>query len=88
MALLFLVMLLSSFCFMILHANHDCVGHDCLVCEQIRICSEIFRRISHVAPLLSATLCIALLSVFTFLRHDRKNFENNSLVRLKVRLNN
>jgi hypothetical protein len=88
MAILFLAALLGSIGFILAHADHDCIGHHCPICEQIRICSEIFRKISHGLVSVFAFLSFVLTAFLSIHIWFRNKARQSSPVQLKVRLNN
>ena len=41
-----LLVLLASTAFVVSHADHDCQGDDCLVCQQINFCTQHLKTVS------------------------------------------
>ena len=56
-ALAVLVMLSSAF-FIVAHAEHDCAGEDCPICEQLCACVKSFQRFT--ITVLVAAAAVAL----------------------------
>ena len=54
-----LLVLLASTAFVAAHADHDCQGDGCLVCQQLNICTEHLKIVSLAAA--AALLFAALL---------------------------
>ena len=46
LATLVLVVMLSSSLFIIEHADHDCTGEDCQICQQIYLCTQTLKTLS------------------------------------------
>lgn len=46
LAALVLVVMLSSSLFIIEHADHDCSGEDCPICQQIYLCTQTLKTLS------------------------------------------
>lgn len=49
LAALAAVVLLASSLFIVSHAEHDCAGRDCSVCEQMRVCAQALKTLSTAA---------------------------------------
>jgi hypothetical protein len=80
------LILLFSACFITFNIDHDCAGHDCAVCQQLKTCSDIMKQLgiclytfSFAIMAFAASWLYSLLSM----NHDKKE---TTLVRLKVRL--
>lgn len=54
-----LLVLLASTAFVVSHADHDCCGDNCLICEQINVCTQHLKTVSLAAA--AALLFAALL---------------------------
>ncbi|MCD8196232.1 MAG: hypothetical protein LUE24_03565 [Lachnospiraceae bacterium] len=83
LAVLF-VMFFSAF-YITKNANHDCIGEDCPVCEQIAVCETTLYGISTVmqsgvAAVFIPALCILAAKTFYLF------FFSDTLVSLKVKL--
>lgn len=82
------VVLITSSAFMIHEMNHDCIGEDCKVCEQIAVTSHLLRSLSLLGVILLA-LYASLAAAYKLFKHPSSNFYSlPTLVRWKVRLNN
>ena len=84
---LVLTMVVSS-AYIVLNVDHDCVGHDCDICEHIAEVREILQSMS-----LLGVLMMLLFMAAAIRRHihvfDRGSLSaGNTLVGWKVRLNN
>lgn len=58
LAVIAVVVMLSSALFIVNHADHDCIGEDCPVCEQLDSCAQNLRNLS--VALLAAASVVAL----------------------------
>jgi hypothetical protein len=85
LALLLALVMLFSAVYIVLEADHDCGGEDCLVCAQLRACEELLRNLLLTAALLSAAgrFC-ALIRVIPFA--DLHFAHPHTLIALKVKL--
>ena len=45
LAVLFVLVMLSSLAFIVLEAEHDCTGEDCPVCAMIAICRNTLKTV-------------------------------------------
>lgn len=80
--------LLVSSAYIVANVDHDCIGHDCNICEHIAIVRTLMGSF--------ALLSVFMLLLFTLEAHRGRYFRNNkcifsgteTLVALKVRLNN
>lgn len=84
---LVLVVMLSSSLFIIEHADHDCTGEDCQICQQIYLCTQTLKTLS------LAVIAAAVLYVFSaILSITIKQIETacvpHTPVSLKVKLSN
>lgn len=60
LALVVLLIVVASPLFLILHAEHDCTGEDCLICEQVGACVQHLKTVSTaVAAVLWAVALLA-----------------------------
>lgn len=59
LAALAALVMLSSAVFLIEHADHDCAGEDCPVCERLYACAQNFRRLAAAAPVVLAAVVFA-----------------------------
>ncbi len=87
LALLAVFVMLSSAFFIIAHADHDCTGEDCPICEQICACVKGFRRFALAA--LTALVIVALVYACNIrLGGKACAFAPSSPILLKVKLSN
>ena len=82
-----LLVLLASTAFVVSHADHDCCGDNCLICEQINFCTQHLKTVSLAA---AAALLFA-----AFLRFARASLPasapcmtRQTLITCKVKLTN
>lgn len=87
LALLLALVMLFSAVYIVLEADHDCGGEDCLVCAQLRACEELLRNLLLTAVLLSAAGCLCALSR-VIARAASRFVACHSLIALKVKLSN
>ncbi len=82
-----LLVVLSSCLFIVGHADHDCTGEDCPVCEQIAVCIQSL----NTAAAAAAAAALAVILPFR-IREGRKAAALlcavDSPVSLKVKLSN
>ena len=81
----FLFVLVSSFSFVALEADHDCIGENCRICCQITACGYLIRSFAYFAVLLFIFAAAGTLYVFI----DEKQkalLPDSTLVSLKVKL--
>jgi len=81
-------MLLAASVFIVFHADHECSGRDCPVCDEIRQAEAIFRMTGDgtAAAIISASLiCLVSLAAVPVYSSLSLAF---SLVGQKVQLNN
>ena len=75
--------------FIVNHVDHDCTGEDCGVCQEISACLSALRRLTEnadgTAKLPAKT---AFLMFFAFLSLLQAEIFTNTLITLKIRLNN
>ncbi|MCR5297033.1 MAG: hypothetical protein K6E17_06455 [Clostridiales bacterium] len=83
-----LLVLLSSFAFIALEADHDCRGEDCEICEVLSRIEALLQHMAVYSPLLAVSaVCAAALRFFR-LRGGARVRRAVTLVFWKVRLNN
>ena len=87
LAVLFALTILTSSIFIIEHAEHDCTGDGCEICEEILICATALKTLSYV----SATAIVAVAVKYSLDRlQDEENpgFALRTPVSLRVKLSN
>ena len=87
LGLLILVVMLSSSLFIIEHADHDCVGEDCPICEQICFCERMLKTLS-LAVVAAVAIFVFAVSPHTDCRQAETIYVPHTLVSLKVKLSN
>lgn len=58
LAALFALTILTSSIFIIEHADHDCTGDGCEICEEILICTTVLKTLSHVSAALAVAVAV------------------------------
>lgn len=84
---LVLVVMLSSSLFIIEHADHDCTGEDCLICEQICLCTQTLKTLSIAVITAMVFFALAALLYIT-IRQAETICVPHTPVSLKVKLTN
>lgn len=82
------LVMLSSFIFVALEADHDCTGEHCLICHQISVCEKTLRQLT--VAFVAAALLAALDHAARFFKVYRRQTAPPfcTLVSLKVKLSN
>lgn len=83
-AIAVVVMLFSSL-FIIEHADHDCVGENCPICEQLYSCAQNLKNLS-VALLVAASIAALAFSLCNGVRRLASVYVPCTPVFLKVKL--
>lgn len=81
---LILGFLLSAW-FVIDHADHDCVGHDCTVCAQLHTAENLFRQLGAIL-VCAALLYTVWVFAWSLYRGLAVQMRVCTLVSLKVRM--
>ncbi len=84
-ALIVAFMLFSAF-FIASEANHDCTGHDCPICVLIQQCENNLRQMG-CGALALVSVIIPVVSIFIFAYFSICNLTQETLVSMKIRLN-
>ena len=79
--------LLVSSAFIAMEAGHDCDGDDCPICSCIFQCENLLRQM-HGGIFVSVIAILLLSQVFLVIRPIPAILKRDSLVNLRVRLNN
>ena len=82
-----LLVLLASTAFVVSHADHDCCGDNCLICDQINVCTQHLKTVSLAAAaelLFAAFLRFARASLPT----PAPSMARQTLITCKVKLTN
>ncbi len=82
----FSLMLLFSF-YIAKEINHDCVGDNCPICQEISICENILRNISNDIAINGFVFIYTYISYKIILLYN-PIFSKITLVSLKVKLSN
>ena len=87
LAALILVVMLSSSLFIIEHADHDCTGEDCPICEQIYLCTQTLKTLS--AAVMATCVFFLLAALLQIrIRQVEAACVSHTPVSLKVKLSN
>ena len=87
LAALVVLVALSASVFMIEHADHDCVGEDCPICERLFACAQNLKNLAAAAVVVFAAVAFAavlLVSIEGYL----SAYLQRTPVSLKVKLSN
>ena len=87
LAALFSVVVLFSSVFIIEHADHDCVGENCPICEQLYSCAQNLKNLS-VSLLVAASTVALAFSLCGGMKWLTPVFALHTPVLLKVKLSN
>lgn len=86
LAVFFIIITLFSSAYIIMESGHECEGKDCHICHMIEVCENIILH--------SGTFIISISTFFItglFISHlfygQRLFYDNNTLISLKVRIN-
>ena len=87
LAALVLIVMVSSSLYIAEHADHDCTGEDCSICQQIYLCTQTLKTLS-LADIAAAVFYAfsALLSIT--IRQVETACVPHTPVSLKVKLTN
>ena len=85
-AILFLTVSLLAIAFICKHANHDCSGQGCVVCEQLDFANNICKKIA-MALANTLSICLSFFFISSIQSSIMSNLGLPSLVTLKVRMN-
>lgn len=85
-ALVVFVMLFSA-SFIVAHADHDCEGENCPICEQLCACVKSFQRFAFAALIASAAVALVYACDIRF-GGKTFSFAPSTLILLKVKLSN
>ena len=78
---------LSSSIFLIEHADHDCAGADCPVCEQLYACAQNLKNLT--AAVMTVMVMIALrFAVYVGVGQAKYAYAPHAPVNLKVKFSN
>ena len=87
LAVIAVAVMLSSSLFIIEHADHDCIGEDCPICEQLYSCAQNLKNLS-VALLVAASIVTLTFSLCNGMRRLASVYAPRTPVLLKVKLSN
>ncbi|MCR4925529.1 MAG: hypothetical protein K5917_04485 [Clostridiales bacterium] len=87
MGIIMLAIVLFSSLYIMVEADHDCVGEHCHICSCIQQCEKILHQISEAVISYTAVfVCAVFLSFSTVFIISKLQFK--TLVSSKIRLNN
>ena len=87
LATLVLVVMLSSSLFIIEHADHDCTGEDCQICQQIYLCTQTLKTLSLAGMAVVVFFALSAL-LHISIRQAETACVPHTPVSLKVKLSN
>jgi hypothetical protein len=88
MGLIFCFVILSSSCFIIAHADHDCSGEDCVVCMELSQCRNTISALGTDSPSQLIITAAAVSVPAVIAAAVRTVLGNTTLISLKVELLN
>ena len=80
-----LLVMVSSAAYIVIEANHNCVGDGCPICHEIQICQQILNTVGTALVSVAASLCATFL-LTTPVRTLFRAAEAITLISLKVKL--
>ena len=87
MALCLIAVFSLSALFVVSHADHDCTGEDCPICQQIYLCTQTLKTLS--IAVIAATVFFALAALLHItIRQTEAVCVPHTPVSLKVKLTN
>ena len=85
LAVALIIVLLSSSALIVIHADHDCVGESCEICEMLCVCAERLQQLAVAVVLI--VLAVAATALFRDRAADAAfSHTAHTLVALKVKL--
>lgn len=87
LAAIFVLVVLSSSIFIIEHADHDCTGEDCPICEQLFACAQNLKRLTNAAAAVVVAVALVILPR-AVIRRLAAVYVFGSPIALKVKLSN
>ena len=81
------LVMLSSSIFLIEHANHDCAGVDCPICEQLYHCAQNLKSLAAAAAIALFAAVFAVVSRAALYRKAHDGVSQTPVL-LKVKLSN
>ncbi|MCR5204545.1 MAG: hypothetical protein K6E47_05785 [Lachnospiraceae bacterium] len=86
LAVFFIVITLFSSAYIIMESGHECEGEDCHICHMIEVCETIIMHTGGILITFGAFL-VSGLSIILLVNSHRLSYINNTLISLKVRIN-
>lgn len=87
LAALVLIVMVSSSLYIAEHADHDCTGEDCSICQQIYLCTQTLKTLS--LAVIAATVFYAFSALLSItIRQVETACVPHTPVSLKVKLTN
>ncbi|MBO4915374.1 MAG: hypothetical protein J5449_09235 [Oscillospiraceae bacterium] len=87
LAALVVLVALSASVFMIEHADHDCAGEDCAICERLYACAQNLRSLAAAAIVVFAAVIFASV-LRVCVDRGASSYAQRTPVSLKVKLSN
>ena len=87
LAAITILVVLSSSIFIIEHADHNCTGEDCPICEQLYSCAQNLKNLAAAA--IAVTVMIAFrFAAYAGVGQAKYAYAPHTPVNLKVKLSN
>lgn len=80
--------ILLAMSFSIFHGEHECSGENCLVCQHLKDLANLSKDLGNGIAVLYVSLLLIKIMVGKSLVFFDYYFSRNSLISLKVRMNN
>jgi len=87
LAAITILVVLSSSVFIIEHADHDCTGEDCPICEQIYACEQNLKNLAAAVAVVMAIIAFGF-AVQAVMGQAKYAYIPHTPVNLKVKLSN
>jgi len=87
LAALVLIVMVSSSLYIAEHADHDCTGEDCSICQQIYLCTQTLKTLS-LAFIAAVAFCALSALLYITIRQAETVCVPHTPVSLKVKLTN
>ena len=84
----FIIVSLLATIFIIMQANHDCIGKGCPVCEQIHNVQKLLDRIGKAAVIMFVVVVGSFTAITTWAKLNLLKVSPSTLISGKTRLNN
>ena len=86
-AAILVLAMLCPFIFITVEANHDCVGKNCSICQQITACENLIQNLGNAGVVAAAAIATGYL-LCCCITMKQETESRLTLVSLKVKLSN